>query len=308
MRAALAGRTTPLVADYRMNAGYIPLDHWVHGPEGGGRNIGEACHVYDLFDSLVGDAEVLSVAAQSIVPSSDRLARNDNFAATISYADGSLCTLTYTALGNSDHPKERLEVFCDNAVITLDDYKSVSVAGRGDGWRGLTQNKGHQEELEALAAALRDGRPVADLARGAATRDADRVRGRGGDQRVERGYRARVFVTKSVRHQYDPAVLDAKAEAVRCWTNDPCGAVEGEPGTAAYAHDLIDARNGYAPWMASTLGYESAANLDVLDVGCGQGIDLMRFAQAGAERHRHRPDTPSRRARPRPSRGAGARW
>jgi ubiquinone/menaquinone biosynthesis C-methylase UbiE len=77
-------------------------------------------------------------------------------------------------------------------------------------------------------------------------------------------------------------VLDAKAEAVRCWTNDPCGAVEGEPGTAAYARDLIEARTGYAPWMATTLGYESAAGLDVLDVGCGQGIDLMRFAQAGA--------------------------
>ena len=34
-----------------MNAGYVPLDHWVHGPEGGGRNIGEACHVYDVFDA-----------------------------------------------------------------------------------------------------------------------------------------------------------------------------------------------------------------------------------------------------------------
>jgi predicted dehydrogenase/threonine dehydrogenase-like Zn-dependent dehydrogenase len=158
-RAALAGRTTPLVADYRMNAGYIPLDHWVHGPEGGGRNIGEACHVYDLFDSLVGGAEVQSVVARSIAPHSDRLARNDNFTATISYDDGSLCTLTYTALGNADHPKERLEVFCDNTVLALDDYKSLSVAGRGDGWRGVTQNKGHQEELEALAAALRTGGP-----------------------------------------------------------------------------------------------------------------------------------------------------
>jgi hypothetical protein len=44
-------------------------------------------------------------------------------------------------------------------VISLDDYKSVSVAGRGDGWRGLTQNKGHHEELEALGAALRSGGP-----------------------------------------------------------------------------------------------------------------------------------------------------
>ena len=32
-----------------MNAGYIPMDHWVHGDEGGGRNLGEACHIYDLF-------------------------------------------------------------------------------------------------------------------------------------------------------------------------------------------------------------------------------------------------------------------
>ena len=142
-----------------MNAGYIPLDHWVHGPEGGGRNIGEACHVYDLFDSLVGGAEVQSVVARSIAPQSDRLARNDNFTATISYDDGSLCTLTYTALGNSDHPKERLEVFCDNTVLALDDYKSLAVSGRGDGWRSVTQNKGHQEELEALAAALRTGGP-----------------------------------------------------------------------------------------------------------------------------------------------------
>jgi predicted dehydrogenase len=159
VRAAIAGRATPLVADYRMNAGYIPLDHWVHGPEGGGRNIGEACHVYDLFDSLVGGAAVQAVTAQSIRPTGGRLARNDNFTATVSYEDGSLCTLTYTALGNADYPKERLEVFADNTVVTLDDYKSVSVAGRGHGWRGVAQNKGHREELEALAQALRDGGP-----------------------------------------------------------------------------------------------------------------------------------------------------
>ena len=33
LRELLSGRTSPLVANYRMNAGYIPLDHWVHGPE-----------------------------------------------------------------------------------------------------------------------------------------------------------------------------------------------------------------------------------------------------------------------------------
>jgi predicted dehydrogenase/threonine dehydrogenase-like Zn-dependent dehydrogenase len=155
-RELLAGRASPLVADYRMNAGFIPLDHWVHGPEGGGRNIGEACHIYDLFLSLVG-APVESVSATAIRADGTRLAANDNFTATIGYGDGSVCTLTYTALGNRDHPKERLEVFADGMVLTLDDYKSLAVAGRGSGWRGTTQQKGHLEELQALARAVRDG-------------------------------------------------------------------------------------------------------------------------------------------------------
>jgi predicted dehydrogenase/threonine dehydrogenase-like Zn-dependent dehydrogenase len=158
-REVLTQRTTPLVAEYRMNAGYIPLDHWVHGPEGGGRNIGEACHVYDLFDALVGDFAVEDVTARAIRADGTRLAANDNFVATVAYADGSVCTLTYTALGHRDHPKERMEVFADGIVLALDDYKSMQVAGRGSGWRGTTQQKGQIEELEALAAALRSGGP-----------------------------------------------------------------------------------------------------------------------------------------------------
>jgi predicted dehydrogenase len=143
-----------------MNAGYIPLDHWVHGPEGGGRNIGEACHIYDLFDALVGaETDVASVSAHAIRADGTRLAANDNFVATIGYVDGSVCTLTYTALGNRDHPKERMEVFADGTVLTLDDYKSLSVAGPGSGWRSTTQHKGHPEELEALAHAIREGGP-----------------------------------------------------------------------------------------------------------------------------------------------------
>jgi predicted dehydrogenase len=159
LRELLAGRTSPLMADYRMNAGFIPLDSWVHGPSGGGRNIGEACHVYDLFLSLTG-APVAAVSAHGIRPGTRRFARNDNFSATIEYADGSVCTLLYTALGSRDHPKERLEVYADGRVLVLDDYKSVSVTGGKErGWRSPTQQKGHLQELEALAACLHEGAP-----------------------------------------------------------------------------------------------------------------------------------------------------
>jgi predicted dehydrogenase len=100
----------------------------------------------------------VSVTAQAIRADGRRLTSNDNFVATISYGDGSVCTLTYTALGHRDHPKERLEVFADNRVLSLDDYKSLTATGTR-GWRSPAQRKGHVEELEALANAVREGGP-----------------------------------------------------------------------------------------------------------------------------------------------------
>jgi predicted dehydrogenase len=158
VRAALAGRTGPLVAQYTMNAGYIPLEHWVHGPEGGGRNVGEACHIYDLFHALAG-ADCTDVQIAGIPARGRQWARNDNFCATLEFADGSVCTLAYTAMGAKAYPKERLQVFCDGKVVVLDDYKLVEVHGGRGGWKGLTQDKGQEAELVALAQMIREGAP-----------------------------------------------------------------------------------------------------------------------------------------------------
>lgn len=153
----LAQRTTPIIINYRMNAGYIPLDHWVHTAEGGGRNIGEACHIYDLFNFFTG-AEVTSVQAASVAPTSKQWAHNDNFVATITYADGSVCTLTYTALGEKSHPKERMDIYADGKVISLDDYRSLTVAGGNyKGWNAGNVQKGQFEELQAVAGCLLRG-------------------------------------------------------------------------------------------------------------------------------------------------------
>jgi predicted dehydrogenase len=157
IRDALARRTSPLIANYRMNAGHIPLDHWVHGPEGGGRNIGEACHVYDLFVSLTG-ARPTMVQAQSIAPGSAHWARNDNFVATVGFTDGSVCTLTYTALGAKDHPKERMDIYAGGMVLSLDDYKSTAVSGaKLRTWSAPAADKGHKAMLAAFAASLDSG-------------------------------------------------------------------------------------------------------------------------------------------------------
>lgn len=151
----VAGRSNPMILNYRMNAGYIPIDHWVHGAEGGGRNRGEACHIYDLFTFLTG-ARVERVEAMAIRPKTGYYAASDNFVATLSFADGSVATLTYTALGATEYPKERLEVFVDGTVISLDDYRSLTIAaGKEKPLATRAADKGQKEELLAFAKAIK---------------------------------------------------------------------------------------------------------------------------------------------------------
>ncbi len=153
-------RRAPLVVEYRLNAGYIALDHWVHGAQGGGRNIGEACHMYDVFRFLTGSPAV-SITATSIDPGSLPFRRNDNFSATIAYEDGSLAHLLYTSLGpKTGLGKERIEIFCDGETYVVDDFKRL-VKGSDDSvlWQSHETDKGHYEELSRFGDAIASAGP-----------------------------------------------------------------------------------------------------------------------------------------------------
>jgi predicted dehydrogenase/threonine dehydrogenase-like Zn-dependent dehydrogenase len=150
-------RSNPMLLTYQMNAGYLPLDHWTQSSESGGRNLGEACHIYDLFTFLTG-ARIERVQAAAIRPATGYYKSQDNFTTCLSFHDGSVATLTYTGLGSKDYPKERLEMFVDGKVIALDDYKSLTVTGgKGRGVRTRLPEKGQKEELEAFAKAIQNG-------------------------------------------------------------------------------------------------------------------------------------------------------
>ncbi len=155
----IRGRTNPMIINYRMNAGYIPLDHWVHGPEGGGRNRGEACHIYDLFGFLSG-SPVKGTQAVPLRPATGFYSPSDNFVATLAFEDGSVATLTYTALGNAAFPKETMEIFVDGIVISLNDYRSLKFTGaKHKPIETRTADKGQKKELQAFAAAIRGQMP-----------------------------------------------------------------------------------------------------------------------------------------------------
>ena len=157
IRELTAARSAPMLLNYRMNAGYLPRDHWTQTAEGGGRNIGEACHIYDLFNFLT-DAKITSVHAAAIRSATAHYGQTDNFVATLTYADGSVATLTYTALGAKEYPKEHLECYVDGKVLVMEDYRKLTVYGaKAKGVDIPTVDKGQKQELEAFAKALKSG-------------------------------------------------------------------------------------------------------------------------------------------------------
>jgi len=155
------GRSHPLVMSYRINAGLIPREHWVHDPvEGGGRILGEACHFVDLLHALAG-APPVRVFAECIAGGA-RFRGDDNVVATLRFADGSVGTVTYTAAGDDRVAKERLEVFGEGGVAILDDFRSLELArgGRTRSERAANQDKGFTEEMRRFLAAVRAGGPM----------------------------------------------------------------------------------------------------------------------------------------------------
>jgi len=156
LREHLVRRSGPMVISYRMNAGHIPGDHWVHGRQGGGRNRGEACHIYDLF-TFLADAAVEEIQATAIRPGSAHYRSDDNFVATMRFSEGSVAALTYTALGSLVHDKEQMDVYADGRVFSLSDYRQLAVTGISRRSLVATSDKGQRAELERLAATIRGG-------------------------------------------------------------------------------------------------------------------------------------------------------
>lgn len=145
-------RINPLFINYRMNAGYIPLDHWVH--EDGGRIIGEGCHIIDLVSSLT-KSKIVSVSSESLIPNTEAYSNVDNKSIILRYADGSIATIEYLAVGSNLLPKERMEIHFDQKSIVLDDY--LSMKGYGVNIKDMkteVSDKGHLEELEELYESL----------------------------------------------------------------------------------------------------------------------------------------------------------
>ncbi len=154
-KAALANRGGPIAMHYRINAGHVPGDSWLHGSEGGGRIVGEACHFVDALTFLAGGPPV---AVEAFSPEGV----SDTVSAVLRFADGSTGTILYSSLGDSALPKEYLEVFASGLVIRLDDFRKLHITrnGKTTTRSASAQDKGQAGLVKAFYAAARDGAPL----------------------------------------------------------------------------------------------------------------------------------------------------
>ena len=157
VRARFVDRAAPMTVVYRVNAGQLPRDHWTHdAAEGGGRIIGEACHFIDFVQYLT-DALPVRVSAEAVPRSREAGMVDDSTVITMSMSDGSVASIIYTASGDSSVAKERIEVFCDRSVATIDDFRSGTIThDRKTTKLGRNlQDKGHAAEVAAFLDAVR---------------------------------------------------------------------------------------------------------------------------------------------------------
>ncbi len=148
----------PLALHYRVNAGFLPADHWLNDPQqGGGRILGEVCHFVDFLCFLT-DSSAVEVDTRSL--SNPGQYSNDNVLCSLRFANGSQGTISYLANGDRSYSKERIEVFGGGNVAVLEDFRRLELvrSGKKRVFRSLLrQDKGHRGEWRAFITAIQTG-------------------------------------------------------------------------------------------------------------------------------------------------------
>jgi polar amino acid transport system substrate-binding protein len=158
IKKRLDDRIGPMTIVYRVNAGQLPAEHWTHDQsEGGGRIIGEVCHFVDFIQYLTG-ALPSRVSADSAHRTEKRGLIDDSTVVAMTMSDGSIASIIYAASGDSSIAKERVEIFCDGSVASIDDFRSGSFVRNKKTMKfgGRVQDKGHAAEVDAFFDAVRN--------------------------------------------------------------------------------------------------------------------------------------------------------
>ena len=132
-----------------MNAGFIPADMWVHDLEvGGGRIIGEACHLIDLCAYWAGSrVTAVCMNAMGVNPEEN----TDNATILLKFENGTNAVINYFANGSKAYAKERFEVYSQERVFVLDNWRRLEAFGaKGFSKMNCSMDKGQKAQFALL--------------------------------------------------------------------------------------------------------------------------------------------------------------
>ncbi len=139
-----------------MNAGFIARDHWVHDLEyGGGRIIGEACHLMDICVYLSGSL-IKSVCMNGL--GKETSLATDNASIMLKFKNGSNASINYFSNGSKKYNKERVEVYSQDRTWIMDNYRKTEAFGvKGFKTLKTKMDKGHKNQFHELIQRIQKG-------------------------------------------------------------------------------------------------------------------------------------------------------
>jgi len=163
LRQIIARTGRPCIMFARMQTDYPEERHWLlDESEGGGKVVGEACHLFDLLCELAGADPIRVSGEGGIFTRTMRLTVPDSAAIVLGFASGSVGCVVTSSVGNRRLHKERLEVFCNGTAIVADRFKRMRIYEAG-GVSLFAEPAGFDRKAELirrLADALLDGAPL----------------------------------------------------------------------------------------------------------------------------------------------------
>jgi predicted dehydrogenase len=124
---ALTNESGPLMLNWFIAGHEIEPDHWYYLPEEGGRVLGNLCHWTDFVLRMVPEERRYPI---EIHPT--RADRSDcDIAVSYIFGDGSIAAITFSAKGHAfEGVRERLSAHRGDVVVTLDDFRTLSIQRR----------------------------------------------------------------------------------------------------------------------------------------------------------------------------------
>lgn len=137
----------------------FPEEHWAHDVKvGGGRFVGEGCHIFDLICEVIGSEPISIFASGGTFLDPTKVHIPDSAIITITFEDGSVGTTLIASAGCADFEKEVTEIYCDNKAIYINNFQKMEYYGFDNHKKIVVDydsvDKGQMIEIDQFADAI----------------------------------------------------------------------------------------------------------------------------------------------------------